>query len=179
MSWHSDVISMIAMGFFWDLMIKKVFWSLNLVPTHWAPIFIRMCHNTPVCWFDWPLVCMLEGVTVQHFLTILFTEPQIRSTPPVSLVISHILWDAEIHLTLQRELTVRLVKDMSSITRTHSLLPNKKGSAELAVQSQQSHSMMAQAMKYPNVSETKHILIILIVPKKPSRENRENWSIYF
>ena len=61
------------------------------------------------------------------------------------------------------ELTVRLVKDMSSITRTHSLLPKILGSAELAVQSQQSHSMMAQAMKYPNVSETKHILIILIV----------------
>jgi hypothetical protein len=142
----------------------KVFWSLNLVPTHWAPIFIRMCHNNPVCWFDWPLVPMLKGVTVRHFFDHSFhrTSNRIETT----CIIGHFThfvgcWKFTQHY--KGEPTVRLVKDMSSITRTHSLLPKRLGSAELAVQSQQSHSMMAQAMKSPNVSETKHILIILIV----------------
>ena len=54
-------------------------------------------------------------------------------------------------------------RGLSHFFQLSSLLPKILGSAELAVQSQQSHSMMAQAMKYPNVSETKHILIILIV----------------
>ena len=140
----------------------KVFWSLNLVPTHWAPIFIRMCHNTPVCWFDWPLVPMLKGVTVQHFLTILFKEPQIRSKPPVSLVISHILWDAENspNITKGNWQFAWWRTWVQSLGHTHFF---QKDWARQSRQSQQSHSMMAQAVKSPNVSENKHILIILIV----------------
>jgi hypothetical protein len=115
-------------------MIMKVFWSLNLVPTHWAPIFIRMCHNNPVCWFDWPLVPMLKGVTVQHFFDHSFhrTSNRIETT----CIIGHFThfvgcWKFTQHY--KGELTVRLVKDMSSITRTHSLLPKILGSAEPAV----------------------------------------------